>query len=137
MHMQTTHKHTKGSSLMAVIIVTVVSITVIGAITIMTTLILYSMSGWQESLNAQTVAESLADDYLLRLIRDPQITPALNEQMEVNGAVGYVTLTASQTVGQPNVLNFRGVSGDYVRTIRILYVVEDGYPRILSRQETQ
>lgn len=134
--MHTTNTYNKGSSLMAVIIVTVVSITVIGAITIMTTLILYSMSGWQQSLNAQAVAESLADDYLLRLIRDPQITPVPGEHIQLNNATGYVTLTPAQTTGQPNVLNIRGVAGDYVRKIKILYIIEDGYPHILSRQET-
>jgi hypothetical protein len=134
--MHTKHKHTTGSSLMAVIIITVVSITVIGAITILTSLILYSMMGWQNSLNAQIAAESMSDDITLRLIRDPQMTPAPSEQMQLNGATSYVTLTTAQVTGQPNTLDIRGVSGDYVRKIKILYIVEDGKPHILSRQET-
>jgi hypothetical protein len=133
--MHTKHKHTTGSSLMAVIIITVVSITVIGAITILTSLILYSMMGWQNSLNAQIAVESMTDDIMLRLIRDPQMTPAPNEQMQLNGATATVALTTAQVTGQPNMLDIRGVSGDYVRNIRILYVIEEGGPRILSRQE--
>ncbi len=129
-------KGNAGSSLMAVIIITVVSITVIGAITILTSLILYSMMGWQNSLNAQIAAESMSDDITLRLIRDPQMTPAPSEQMQLNGATSYVTLTTAQVTGQPNTLDIRGVSGDYVRKIKILYIVEDGKPHILSRQET-
>jgi hypothetical protein len=134
--MQITQKHNTGSSLLAVIIITVVSITVIGAITILTSLILYSMLGWQNSLNAQIAAESMSDDITLRLIRDPQMTPAPSEQMQLNGATSYVTLTTAQVTGQPNTLDIRGVSGDYVRKIKILYIVEDGKPHILSRQET-
>jgi hypothetical protein len=133
--MHTREKHTTGSSLMAVIIITVVSITVIGAITILTSLILYSMMGWQNSLNAQIAVESMTDDIMLRLIRDPQMTPTPNEQMQLNGATATVALTTAQVTGQPNVLDIRGVSGDYVRNIRILYVIEEGGPRILSRQE--
>jgi hypothetical protein len=121
---------------MAVIIITVISITVIGAITILTSLILYSMMGWQNSLNAQIAAESMSDDLTLRLIRDPQMTPAPNEEMQLNGATAYVTLTTPQVTGQPSALDIRGVSGDYVRRITILYVIEDGKPHILSRQET-
>lgn len=120
---------------MAVIIITVVSITVIGAITILTSLILYSMMGWQNSLNAQIAVESMTDDIMLRLIRDPQMTPTPSEQMQLNGATATVALTTAQVTGQPNVLDIRGVSGDYVRNIRILYVIEEGGPRILSRQE--
>jgi hypothetical protein len=134
--MHTKHQHTTGSSLMAVIIITVISITVIGAITILTSLILYSMMGWQNSLNAQIAAESMSDDLTLRLIRDPQMTPAPNEEMQLNGATAYVTLTTPQVTGQPSALDIRGVSGDYVRRITILYVIEDGKPHILSRQET-
>jgi hypothetical protein len=133
--MHTREKHTTGSSLMAVIIITVVSITVIGAITILTSLILYSMMGWQNSLNAQIAVESMTDDIMLRLIRDPQMTPTPNEQMQLNGATATVALTTAQVTGQPNSLDIRGVSGDYVRNIRILYVIEEGGPRILSRQE--
>lgn len=120
---------------MAVIIITVVSITVIGAITILTSLILYSMMGWQNSLNAQIVVESMTDDIMLRLIRDPQMTPIPDEQMQLNGAIATVALTPAQVTGQPNILDIRGVSGDYVRNIRILYIIEGGGPHILSRQE--
>lgn len=119
---------------MAVIIVTVVSITVIGAITIMISLILYSMSGWQRSLSAQSVAESLADDYLLRLIRDPQLTPAVNEGMDINGASATINHSPAQVPGQPHVLLIKGFSEGYIRTIQILYVVEDDEVRILSRR---
>lgn len=125
-----------GSSLMAVIIITVVSITVIGAITILTSLILYSMMGWQDSLNAQIVAESLTDDITLRLIRDPQMTPIPNEEMTINGAVASVSHTPPQITGQPSSLSIRGVSGNYVHNIKIQYVIEEGGLHILSRQET-
>ncbi|MBP6993859.1 hypothetical protein KBB12_01300 [Candidatus Woesebacteria bacterium] len=125
-----------GSSLMAVIIITVVSITVIGAITILTSLILYSMLGWQRSLDAQIVAESMTDDLVLRLIRDPQMTPSPNESMEVNDAIATVEYFPAQVAGQPSVLKIRGTSGDYVRKTELLYVIENGKPHILSRQET-
>lgn len=94
------------------------------------------MSGWQNSMNAQIAAESFTDDIILRLIREPNMTPAPGEQMEINGATAYVTHTPPQVTGQPTGLTIRGVSGDYVRNIKILYVVEDGKPHILSRQET-
>lgn len=125
-----------GSSLMAVIIITVVSITVIGAITILTSLILYSMLGWQNSLDAQIVAESMTDDLVLRLIRDPQMTPSPNEKMEINNATATVEYTPAQVVGQPNILKVLGTSGDYVRKIELLYIIENDQPHILSRQET-
>jgi len=121
---------------MAVIIITVVSITVIGAMTILTSLILYSMMGWQNSLNAQIAAESYLDDITLRLIRDPQMTPIPNEQMTINGAIASVTHTPPQTTGQPSSISVRGVSGEYVRNIKIQYIIEEGSLRILSRQET-
>jgi hypothetical protein len=64
------------------------------------------------------------------------MTPAPNEEIHLNGATAYVTLTSAQVTGQPNALDIRGVSGDYVRKIKILYIIEDGRPHILSRQET-
>lgn len=120
---------------MAVIIVTVVSITVIGAITIMTSLILYSMSGWRESVKAEAAATSLADDYLIRLIRDPELTPSPGEELQINGAIARVTYTPAQAEGQPHILMVRGTSGDYVRSIQILYAIENDEVILLSRQE--
>ncbi len=121
---------------MAVIIVTVVSITVIGAITIMISLILYSMIGWQDSLKAQTAVDSLADDYIIRLIRDPALTPGPDEKLTVNDTTAYVDLVPAQTDGQPNVLTVHAASGNYVRTTQILYLVTDGETQILLRRET-
>lgn len=125
----------RGSSLMAVIIITVASITVIGAMTMLTSLVLYSVYGWQQSLHALMVAESLTDDIMLRIVRNPNLTIQPDEKFELNGAFAYPTLISAQTSGQPNALIVRGIAGDYVRSIRVLYILQNGSLEILTRQE--
>ena len=125
----------KGSSLMAVIIITVASITVIGAMTILVGIVSTSVYGWQDSLNALFVAESLTDDMMLRIVRNPSVSPSSNELMTLNGASAFASLLHAQTTNQPNILVIRGKAGNYTRSIQVLYIIENGKPKILSRRE--
>ena len=129
------HAKQKGSSLIAVIVITVVSITVIGAMVILVAIVLYSTLGWQRSGDALFVAESYADDYLLRLVRSPGLTPHPTESLELNNAIAYPTLYQAPA-GQPNTLYVKGVAqGQYVRVIKLVYVVENGKVTVMSREE--
>lgn len=119
---------------MAVIIITVVSLTIIGATTILVSLILYSMSGWQHSIYAQIAAESIAEDTMLRLIRNPELTFSSDDTLEINGATARVFYTPPTESNQPHTIHARGTSGGYVRNIKIQYLILHGGPSILSWQ---
>lgn len=127
-------KTNKGSSLIAVIIITVVSITVIGAMVVLVSLVLLSTVGWQKSADALFAAESYTDDYVLRLVRNPNTTPKPGEKFEINGATAYPTLFGAPA-GQPNILFVQASAGGYSRSIRLVYVLEDGEIKIIDRSE--
>jgi len=127
-------KKEEGSSLIAVIIITVVSITVIGAMVILVSLVLLSTVGWQKSADALFAAESYADDYVLRLVRNPNTTPRPGEKFEINGATAYQTLFGAPS-GKPNILFIQATAGGYSRSIRLIYILEDGEIKIIDRSE--
>lgn len=122
---------------MAAIVITTVSVTVIGAMAILSSLTLYSVYGWQQNLDALFAAESLADDVLLRLVRDPSVIISPENAFHVNNADAYATIYHGQQSNQPEMIVITGVSGSYVRKIRIVYVIEDNKLQVLARQETK
>ncbi|MFO0703459.1 MAG: hypothetical protein U0525_01915 [Patescibacteria group bacterium] len=124
----------KGSSLIAVIIITVVSITVIGAMVILVSIVLLSTVGWQKSADALFVAESYADDYLLRLIRDPSLVVSPNDEFILNSSSAKATIYKGNGA-LPNILFIRGTSGSYSRLIRLVYTSENGKIDVLDRKE--
>lgn len=128
------NKTNTGSSLIAVIIITVVSITVVGAMVILVSIVLLSTVGWQKSADALFTAESYADDYVLRLVRNPKLTPKPGEKLIMNDSVAYPTLFSAPN-GQPNILFVQATSGGYSRSIRLIYVVNDGQVEIVDRSE--
>lgn len=125
----------KGSSLVAVIIITVVSITVIGAMVILVSLILSSTLGWQRSADAIFAAESYTDDFILKLVRNPNQTPVVQDIEEwVNGSTIRPVLYGG-TKEKPSVLFVTAIVSGYSRTIRLIYTVDAGGIKILDRGE--
>lgn len=124
----------EGSSLIAVVIVTMVSITVIGAMVVIVSLVLMSSISWQKSADALFVAESYTEDFLLRVVRDPSISPSDSEDFEINGASAKAKLYDAPE-GSPNVLFVVGSTGNYSRKIRLVYIVENGSVNVVLREE--
>ncbi len=127
----------RGSSLVSVLIIMLVTVMILAAMVGLIAAILLSLSGWRQTTDSLLAAESVTDDMLIRLARNPSTTPAAGEALPFANATGYPFLTpAGQS--SPGTLIGRGVSGNYVRTIRVQYQFEsDGRLTVLSRQETQ
>lgn len=122
---------------MATIIITVVSTTIIGAMAILSNLALYSMYGWQQNLDALFAAESLADDVLLKLVRNPSLTLSPENVLNVGNAQATATIYHAQVSEQPEMIVVTGTSGSYVRKLRITYVIDNSKLQIISRTETK
>lgn len=123
--------------MMAVIIIIVVSITLMGAMALLSGLVLQSIFAWRQNLDALFVAESMADDVLLKLVRDPTTEIDPNDVLNLNEANAYATITHSQQPGEPEMIVVKGVAGSYIRSIRIIYRVDNGKLQVLSRRETR
>ncbi len=126
----------KGSSLIAVVIITMVSITVIGAMVLIVSLVLMSSISWQKSADALFAAESYTEDFLLRIVRDPSTVPLEGENFVINGATVNAKLYEAPD-GRPNVLFVVGTSGKYSRKIRLVYTVESGSINVILREEVE
>lgn len=127
----------QGSSLVSVLVIMLVTVMILAAMVGLVGAVLLSLNGWRQTTDSLMAAESVTDDMLIRLARNPSTTPAAGEYLPFAYATGYPFLTpAGQS--SPGTLIGRGVSGNYVRTIKVQYQFEsDGRLTIISRQEAQ
>lgn len=128
----------RGSSLVSVLILMLVAVTVLVAMASVTAAALLSLSGWRQSTDAIFAAESGADDFLYRVLRNPSVTPVGGTEMaSYPNASSYIFLTPGAG-NAPNTLITKGIAGNYIRIIKVQYTVDgDGRVTIITRQETQ
>jgi hypothetical protein len=126
---------TAGGSLVSVMILMAVCLMMLVVMVSMISALTQSSAGALASTDALFAAQSTADDLILKLVRDPSITPAPGSSIQYPNAVGYPSLTpAAPPI--PGVIVAQGVSGTYTRTIEVIYQLEDdGRVTVISRNE--
>jgi len=127
----------QGSSLVSVMVIMLVTVMILAAMVGLIGAVLLSLNGWRQTTDSLMAAESVADDMLIRMARNPSTTPAVGEYLPFAYATGYPFLTpAGQSA--PGTIVGKGISGSYVRTVMVQYQFEsDGRLTVISRQEAQ
>jgi hypothetical protein len=124
-----------GSSLVAVIIITSVSIAVIGAMVVIVSIVMLDTLGWQKSAEAMLSAESYADDHILKTIRNPNLEIENGSQVELLGSTIRPVLFKGLQ-GKKNVLFINSTKGSYTRTLRLVYTLTNGELVVIDRSES-
>lgn len=122
-------KHTNdGMALVVVLIIGVVGLIVLTLGLSVASVIAQSNLEFSEGMRAQHVAESGAENALLRVLRDPNYN---GETLTVDGGTATITVEWSE----PRVITVTGEVGTATRTIEIQTVDVDGVTTITSWKE--
>jgi hypothetical protein len=123
---------TKGQALITLLFFTVIGVTVTSAAVVM--LLVNSLSGTKQQQGdiAYEIAQSGADNGLIRLLRDPSYT---GETLSVGSGSATITITGSGTNGSPFVILSKGTNGIFVREVQVMATYQSNLLTVTSRKE--
>jgi hypothetical protein len=123
---------TKGQALITLLFFTVIGVTVTSAAVVM--LLVNSLSGTKQQQGdiAYKIAQSGADNGLIRLLRDPSYT---GETLSVGSGSATITITGSGTNGSPFVILSKGTNGIFVREVQVMATYQSNLLTVTSRKE--
>lgn len=117
-----------GQALITLLFFVIIGITVTTSAIIIIGVDILSGTKLQQSTIAYEVAESGADNALLRLLRDPTYT---GETMNIGTNTATITVTGSG----PYTIVSTGTVGNFTRKIQIVATYNDNLLTVTSRQE--
>lgn len=122
----------QGQALITLLFFAIVGITVTSAAVVM--ILVNSLSGTKQQQGdiALDVAQSGAENGLLRLIRDPSYT---GETLSTGGGTAVITVTGSGTSGSPYIILSKGTIGNFMREEQITATYQNNLLTVTSRQE--
>lgn len=122
----------RGQALITLLFFAIVGITVTSAAVVM--ILVNSLSGQKQQQGeiAYDVAQSGAENGLLRLIRDPTYT---GETLPVGSGTAVVTVTGAGTSGSPYVILSKGTTGSFTREEQITATYQNNLLTVTSRGE--
>jgi hypothetical protein len=118
-----------GQALITLIFYVLIVLTVTIAAVILVNIYAISASKLQDGTIAYYIAESGAENAILRIIRNPGYTG------EANLAIGDGFATIVITPGNPVIIVSTGTMGKYIRKIRVTAVLVNGIYTIQSWRE--
>lgn len=118
----------KGQTLVTLLIFMVIGITITSAAVILTITNSQNITRFQEGLIAYQIAESGAENAVIRLLRDPSYT---GETLTVGEGTATITVSGSSTKTITSV----GVNGRYYRRIQVVASYVNNVFTITSWQE--
>jgi len=110
---QSVLKHNKGQAVVTLLVFMVMGITITTAGVILIVNNSRLTSAFQESLIARQIAESGAENAMIRLLRDPSYT---GETLAVGAGTAVITVTGTNPVTIESV----GTNGNYIRKIQVI-----------------
>lgn len=120
--------HESGQALVTLLIFMVIGITVTSAAVVLIMTGSQSSSKFQEGLIAHQIAESGAENAMLRLLRNPSYT---GETLTVGDGTATITVTGSN----PKTIQSTGVNGNFRRTIQVIADDSSGPLTVTSWRE--
>ncbi len=122
----------RGQALITLLFFTVIGVTVTSAAVVM--LLVNSLSGTKQQQGdvAYEVAQSGADNGLIRLLRDPTYT---GETLTVGNGSATISVTGSGTSGSPFVILSKGTNGIFVREVQVTATYQNNLLTVSSRKE--
>ena len=118
-----------GQTLVTLLVFMVIGITITTAAVMMTIVNTQNATKFQEGLIAYQVAESGAENAIIRLLRDPSYT---GETLTVGAGTATITVSGTTT----KTITSSGVNGNYLRKVQVVASYVNNVLTITSWQET-
>lgn len=123
----------KGQALITLIFFTVIATTVTTAAIIMIAVNAQSGSKFQQGTIVYQIAQSGADEAMLRLLRDQSYTGQNN--LSVGSGTVDITKSGSGTVVDPYIITSTGKSGNFIRKVEVKATYLDSALSVISQKE--
>jgi hypothetical protein len=122
----------KGQALITLLFFTIIGVTVTSAAVVM--ILVNSLSGTKQQQGevAYEIAQSGAENGIIRLLRDPSY---MGETLPVGSGSATITVTGSGTVGNPYVILSKGANGIFVREVQVSATYQGNLLTVTSRKE--
>ncbi len=123
----------KGQALVTLLFFTIFAITVTTAAVVV--VVANSKSGvkFQEGSVAFQVAQSGADNAVIRLLRDPGYTGETD--LQVGKGLADISVIGSGIIADPYIIISTGKVGDFVKTIEVTVTYEENEMEVISQKE--
>jgi hypothetical protein len=124
----------RGQALITLLFFTVIGVTVTSAAVVM--ILVNSLSGakFQEGMIAYQIAESGAENGLLRLLRNPSYAGESNLAVGSSG-LATTTVSGTGTAGDPYIITSTGQTGNFIRKIEVRATYVNNLLAVTSRKE--
>jgi len=122
----------KGQALITLLFFTVIGITVTSAAVVMIMVNALSGTKQQQGEVAYEIAQSGAENGLIRLLRNPSYT---GETLPVGSGSATITVTGSGTSGNPYVILSKGTNGMFIREVQVMATYQSNLLTVTSRKE--
>jgi len=122
----------KGQALITLLFFTIIGVTVTSAAVAM--ILVNSLSGTKQQQGeiAYEIAQSGAENGLIRLLRNPAYT---GETMPVGSGSATITVSGSGTSGNPFTILSKGINGIYVREVQLTATYQNNLITVTGRKE--
>lgn len=122
----------KGQALVTLIFFMVIATTVTTAAILVIAVNSISGTRLQEGVIAYQVAQSGADNALIRVLRDPTYT---GETLNIGSGSATIQVAGSGTVASPYVITSKGRNGFYVKSVEVRATNQNDILNVISRKE--
>lgn len=122
----------KGQALITLLFFTVIGVTVTSAAVVM--ILINSLSGTKQQQGevAYEIAQSGAENGLIRLLRDPTYT---GETLPVGSGSATITVNGSGASGNPFIILSKGTNGIFIREVQVTATYQNNLLTVTSRKE--
>lgn len=122
----------RGQALITLLFFTVIGVTVTSAAVVM--ILVNSLSGakQQQGEVAYSIAQSGAENGLLRLLRNPSYT---GETLSIGSGSATIAVSGSGTTSDPYVMVSKGTNGSFLREVEVRATYINNLLSVTSRKE--
>jgi len=122
----------RGQALITLLFFTIIGITITSAAVIM--ILVNSLSGekQQQGEIAYEIAQSGAENGLIRLLRDPSYT---GETLSVGNGTATISVSGSGTSADPFIILSKGTTGIFLREVEVTATYQNNLLTVSSRKE--
>lgn len=124
----------QGQALITLLFFAIIGITVTSAAIMMIMVNSISGSKFQEGMIAYQIAESGAENGLLRVLRTPPPTYT-GETLTVGSGTASISVTGSGTGGSPYIITSTGQTGNFIRKIEVRATYVNNLLTVTSKRE--
>lgn len=124
-----------GQALITLLFFAIIGITVTSAAIMMVMVNSISGSKFQEGMIAYQIAESGAENGLLRVLRTPPPTYTGETNLQIGSGDADITVTGTGTIGDPFIITSTGQTGNFIRKIEVQATYVNNLLTVTSKRE--